>query len=85
MLLLLLPLQESTSLQPTPGRHSEDALQALDWVLHTASQYGLRVVLTLTDNWRIKDGKKQVRLSSSLLGALTWVPAVSVAAANTQH
>ena len=54
-------MQESISLQTSPGNHNEDALKALDWVLYTAAQYGLRVVITLTDNWRVKDGKKQVR------------------------
>jgi endo-1,4-beta-mannosidase len=53
-------LQESISLQTSPGVHNEEAMEALDWVLHTAAKYGLRVVITLTDNWRVKDGKKQV-------------------------
>eukprot|EP00210_Caulerpa_lentillifera_P005910 g5650.t1 len=46
-------------LQTRPGQYNKKGLFALDLVLAAASKRGLRMVLTLTDNWTEADSKKQ--------------------------
>ena len=52
--LFLLPPQTS------PGVYDEEGLVALDYVIHVASQLGLRVILSLIDNWQYYNGVDQV-------------------------
>ncbi|GMH40948.1 hypothetical protein BSKO_08852 [Bryopsis sp. KO-2023] len=44
-------------LQTSPGSYDNSALSALDKVLDMASQRGLKMVVTLSDNWNDADGK----------------------------
>lgn len=44
----------------TAGRYSEHAFQALDYILDEASKYGVRLLLTLVNNWDNADSKTQV-------------------------
>lgn len=46
--------------QTSPGVYDEAGLEALDFVLHTASLLGLRVILCLVDNWLYLNGVDQV-------------------------
>lgn len=39
------------ALQPVPGVHNEMALQGYDYVLKRADDLGLRIVMTLVNNW----------------------------------
>ena len=42
------------------GKYSEHAFQALDYILDEASKYGVRLLLTLVNNWDNADSKTQV-------------------------
>lgn len=42
------------------GKYSEHAFQALDYILDEASKYGIRLLLTLVNNWDNADSKTQV-------------------------
>ena len=46
------------------GKYSERAFQALDYILDEASKVGVRLILTMADNWSPVDSKSQVFLSS---------------------
>ena len=46
------------------GKYSEHAFQALDYILDEASKYGVRLLLTLVNNWDNADSKTQVHSSS---------------------
>lgn len=48
------------------GKYSEHAFQALDYILDEASKYGVRLLLTLVNNWDNSDSKTQVHASSQL-------------------
>lgn len=48
------------------GKYSEHAFQALDYILDEASKYGVRLLLTLVNNWDNADSKTQVHSSSQL-------------------
>lgn len=39
--------------------YNPEALQALDYVLTEARQFGIRVIVVLTDNWRYLNGVDQ--------------------------
>lgn len=54
-------LSSSESLLPSAGKYSEHAFQALDYILDEASKYGVRLLLTLVNNWDNADSKTQVR------------------------
>lgn len=43
------------------GKYSEHAFQALDYILDEASKYGVRLLLTLVNNWDNADSKTQAR------------------------
>lgn len=43
------------------GVYNEHAFAALDHILNEASKYGIRLILTLADNWSPVDSKQQVR------------------------
>ncbi|KAL0035204.1 hypothetical protein WJX79_005949 [Trebouxia sp. C0005] len=43
-------------LQPSPGQYNEAAFQALDQIIAEADKAGVKLILTLTDNWRTADG-----------------------------
>ncbi|KAG1660683.1 hypothetical protein FOA52_015894 [Chlamydomonas sp. UWO 241] len=45
--------------QVLPGLYDESGLAALDFVVATASKLGLRVILSLTDNWKYYNGVDQ--------------------------
>lgn len=47
-------------LQIEPGVYNEAALQSLDFILAEASNWGLTVMLTLSDNWKYHNGIDQV-------------------------
>ena len=44
------------------GLYNETAFRGLDFVLDQASQYGVKVMFTLTNNWKTFDSKYNVRL-----------------------
>nr|QOL01199.1 putative extracellular protein TR9_011a [Trebouxia lynnae] len=49
----------SFPLQIKAGKYSEHAFQALDYILDEASKYGVRLLLTLVNNWDNADSKTQ--------------------------
>ena len=49
--------------QPCSGVYNEHVFQAMDYVLDQASQHGMRVIIALTDYWKITDGVQQARLA----------------------
>ncbi len=49
-------------LQVSPGLYDENGFEALDFVVFTASQLGLRVILSFVDNWKHYNGVDQVRI-----------------------
>jgi len=49
------------------GKYSEHAFQALDYILDEASKYGVRLLLTLVNNWDNADSKTQVQHLHALL------------------
>lgn len=51
------------SQQLRSGVYNEHVFQALDYVLDQASQHGMRVIIALTDYWKITDGVQQARLA----------------------
>ncbi len=46
--------------QLSPGVYDEDAMVAIDWVLHRAEVHGVRVLVSMIDNWRYFNGIDQV-------------------------
>ncbi len=46
--------------------YSEAGLRALDYVLYVSSQLGLRVILSLVDNWHYYNGIDQVGVRGGL-------------------
>ncbi|WP_276254648.1 glycoside hydrolase 5 family protein [Halomontanus rarus] len=46
-------------LQPEPGVHNENALGHLDYILSSARDHGIRLVLALVDNWEHEGGIPQ--------------------------
>lgn len=50
-----------SALQVKPGVYSEDAFRALDYVVSQAGKAGLKVVLSLVDNWKYAGGVDEVR------------------------
>jgi hypothetical protein len=42
------------------GKYNERAFKALDYILDEASKVGVRLILTMTDNWSPADSKTQV-------------------------
>ncbi len=49
------------------GKYSKHAFQALDYILDEASKYGVRLLLTLVNNWDNADSKTQVQHVHALL------------------
>lgn len=45
--------------QTEPGNYNEVALKGLDYVLNEARQFGMRVIIALTDNWKYLNGAGQ--------------------------
>lgn len=52
------------------GKYSEHAFQALDYILDEASKYGVRLLLTLVNNWDNADSKTQVQHLHALLSLM---------------
>ena len=50
----------------TAGKYSEHAFQALDYILDEASKHGVRLLLTLVNNWDNADSKTQVKTNMIL-------------------
>ncbi|KAK9826448.1 hypothetical protein WJX81_007622 [Elliptochloris bilobata] len=46
-------------LQPSPGQYNEQAFAATDLVLALAAQHGMKVIVAITDYWKITDGVQQ--------------------------
>ena len=49
------------------GVYNEQAFAAMDHILNEASKYGIRLILTLADNWSPVDSKSQVRQTQHYL------------------
>ncbi|KAL6845370.1 hypothetical protein ACP4OV_024865 [Aristida adscensionis] len=49
----------SNALQSYPGRYNEDTFKGLDCVLSEARKYGIKVILSLVNNYESLGGKKQ--------------------------
>lgn len=47
------------ALQTSPGRYDEQVFQALDYAIYQAEQNGVRLLLTLVNNWEDYGGKPQ--------------------------
>lgn len=60
------------ALQVKPGVYSEDAFRALDYVVSEAGKAGLKVVLSLVDNWKYAGGVDEVR-PALCRGCWTWI------------
>lgn len=43
--------------------YDENFFQALDYILDEAAKVGVRLILTLADNWSASDSKSQARLT----------------------
>lgn len=41
-----------TALQVRPGEYNNEALEAMDQIMDTARQLGLKVLLSFADNWK---------------------------------
>uniref|UniRef100_A0A7N0V0H2 mannan endo-1,4-beta-mannosidase n=1 Tax=Kalanchoe fedtschenkoi TaxID=63787 RepID=A0A7N0V0H2_KALFE len=60
------------SLQPSPGQYNENVFQGLDFVVSEAGKYGIRLVLSLVNNYDDYGGRKQyVEWAKSKGAALT--------------
>ncbi len=53
------PAQHGVALQPEPYVYDEDGFEHLDYAVYKAGQLGLRLVLTLTNNWPDYGGMSQ--------------------------
>lgn len=63
-------VDSSFPLQEKPGKYNERAFKALDYILDEASKVGVRLILTMTDNWSPADSKTQyVKWSSTARGS----------------
>lgn len=51
---------------PAAGKYNERAFKALDYILDEASKVGVRLILTMADNWSPADSKTQVTNPPSL-------------------
>src|SRR5262249_27466719 len=51
--------QDVASIQPAPGTYREEGLQALDQAVAEAKARGLRVIVTMVDNWNYYGGLPQ--------------------------
>jgi endo-1,4-beta-mannosidase len=51
---------DDTLLVPGAGIYNETAFRGLDFVLDQASEYGVKVMFTLTNNWKTFDSKYNV-------------------------
>uniref|UniRef100_A0A7N0UGL3 mannan endo-1,4-beta-mannosidase n=1 Tax=Kalanchoe fedtschenkoi TaxID=63787 RepID=A0A7N0UGL3_KALFE len=49
----------ASSLQPNPGQYNENVFQALDFVVSEAKQHGIRLLMTLIDNYDTPGGRPQ--------------------------
>ncbi|KOM39296.1 hypothetical protein LR48_Vigan03g267800 [Vigna angularis] len=47
------------ALQTSPGIYDENVFRALDAVISEAGKYGIRLILSLVDNWKAGGGKNQ--------------------------
>ncbi|KAK9817174.1 hypothetical protein WJX72_010656 [[Myrmecia] bisecta] len=45
------------AVQPQPGRFNESAFRALDSIIKAANDHDVKLILSLTDNWHVQDGK----------------------------
>ncbi len=45
------------------GIYNETAFRGLDFVLDQAAQFGVKVMFTLTNNWKTFDSKYNVRIA----------------------
>lgn len=43
--------QSGPCFQPEPGTYDEEAFERLDYIIHQANKYGVRLVIPFTDNW----------------------------------
>ena len=53
------------------GKYNERAFQALDYILDQASKVGVRLILTMADNWSPVDSKSQVCVLMNALVCMT--------------
>jgi mannan endo-1,4-beta-mannosidase len=61
-------------IQSSPGRFNENALRALDYVLMKASEFNLRIIICLTNNWENYGGMNQyVKWLSKTLPAVNMI------------
>ena len=49
------PVQQGFNLQTAPGVYNETAFRGLDAVIAEAAKHGLRLVITLANNWNYND------------------------------
>jgi len=49
--------EQGFELQPSAGKYNEQYFLALDRIVHEAGEHGIRLILSLTDNWKEPDGK----------------------------
>ena len=54
------------------GKYSEHAFQALDYLLDEASKYGIRLLLSLGNNWDHADSKAVVSCPLKLFAHVGW-------------
>ena len=67
------------SLQTGPGEYDEDAFRALDWVVAEAGRAGLRLLLSLADNWSYRELRPRPMLPRPML-PLFLLPSSALAA-----
>uniref|UniRef100_A0A383VL97 mannan endo-1,4-beta-mannosidase n=1 Tax=Tetradesmus obliquus TaxID=3088 RepID=A0A383VL97_TETOB len=52
-------ISEQFPFQTAPGKYDEQGLQALDYVIDSASRHGIRLILSFIDNWKYYNGVDQ--------------------------
>ncbi|KAK1764347.1 glycoside hydrolase [Phialemonium atrogriseum] len=51
-------VEHPLSVMPSPGQVNEKAFDTIDWAVYQAREYGLRLLVPLTDNWDYYHGGK---------------------------
>ena len=57
-------------MQTRPGEYNLDVLEALDFVLDTARDVGLKVMLSFADNWKFLGKSHNILLGEGSLGSI---------------
>ena len=47
--------------QVRPGKYNDDALEAMDFIMSTARQLGMKVMLSFADNWKLEGTRVALR------------------------